>query len=76
MKPSRTGRSDPIALYTTEEAARLMKLHPQTLKTWRTGRGDVELPFVKIGRAIRYRHVDINAFIQSHMFTNTREADE
>ena len=75
MKPSRTGRSDPIALYTTEEAARLMKLHPQTLKTWRTGRGDVELPFVKIGRAIRYRHVDIQAFIQTRTFTNNKEAD-
>lgn len=75
MKPSRTGRTDPIALYTTEEAAGLMKLHPQTLKTWRTGRGDVELPFVKIGRAIRYRHVDIQAFIQTHTYTNNKEAD-
>lgn len=60
-------------LYTVAEVARMMKLHPQTLKTWRMyGKGP---PFVKIGKRIGYRHVDVIQFIQSRICHNNREAE-
>lgn len=49
-------------LYTTREVAQMMKLHPQTLIGWRHT-GQEKLDFVQIGRAIRYRHVDVVEFI-------------
>lgn len=75
MDALRCDQSDKIKLYTADDAARLMSLNPQTLANWRAGQGDVELPFVKIGRAVRYRHLDIVAYIQSNTFKSTAEAD-
>lgn len=66
--------AEEISLYTPEEAARLLKLHPQTLAAWRMGKAGVVLPFVKIGRAVRYRHEDIIAFIELNSFTNNSQA--
>ena len=41
-------------LLTTPEAAQLLQVTPGTLENWRvTGR--YELPFVKVGRRVRYR---------------------
>jgi hypothetical protein len=49
-------------MLTQEEAADLLSISPATLATWRcTGRYD--LPFVRIGRAIRYLEADVLAFI-------------
>lgn len=60
-------------LYTVAEVARMLKLHPQTLKTWRMeGKG---LPFVKIGKRIGYRHVDVMRFIESRICRNNKEAE-
>lgn len=60
-------------LYTVAEVARMMKLHPQTLKQWRMdGKGP---PFVKIGKRIGYRHVDVIEFIQSRICRNNKEAE-
>ena len=40
-------------LLTTTEAAELLKLHPDTLRHWRSG-GAVRLPFLRVGRFVRY----------------------
>jgi len=49
-----------------EDSATRLDLSPTTLATWRcTGRSD--LPWVKIGRNVRYRESDILAFIARHM---------
>lgn len=32
------------------------------------------IPFVKIGRAVRYRKDDVLAYLDAHRFTSTREA--
>jgi excisionase family DNA binding protein len=53
-----------VEMMTTEEAAAFLNCKPQTLNNWRiTGR--VRLPFVRVGRLIRYRKSDLEAFIAS-----------
>lgn len=49
-------------LLSRKEAASYLKLMPQTLAVWAcTKRYD--LPYIKIGRSIRYRQADLDAFI-------------
>jgi hypothetical protein len=55
------------ALLTEDEAAALLKVQPATLATWRV-RGRPNLPFVRIGRCVRYRQQDIGAFIEGHLY--------
>lgn len=57
----------PSDLLTTEEAAEYLKLKPNTLERWRVQYPD-RLPFVKIGRTVKYRLEDLQAFI-----TNNRQ---
>ena len=55
-------------LLTQQEAAAYLKCQPSTLQVWRcTGR--VALPFVKVGRRVRYRKSALDAFLAA----NTRE---
>lgn len=61
-------------LYTTKEAAALLKLHVGTLANWRSGGGSVELPFVKVGRSVKYRHSDLMKFVNSHSYETTTAA--
>lgn len=57
------------------EAAQILGCRKQTLGVWRsTGRYD--LPFVKIGRNVRYRVSDLLAFIDSRTVSSTNEAGE
>lgn len=52
------------------EAAHYLGLSPATLQTWRcTGR--VRLDFVKVGRAVRYRLKDLEAFAQANLRSTT-----
>lgn len=44
-------------LMTTEEAAALLDVQPNTLAKWR--RLDAGPPFVKVGRNVRYRRRDL-----------------
>jgi excisionase family DNA binding protein len=53
-------------LLTRREAATYLGVAEQTLAVWKcTGRRS--LPFVKIGRLVRYRKVDLDAFILEHL---------
>lgn len=49
-------------LLTTEEVAYMLSLSPGTIHNWRY-RG-VNLPFIKMGRVIRYRKEDVEEFIE------------
>ncbi len=60
------------ALLTEDEAAALLKLQPATLATWRV-RGRPHLPFVRVGRCVRYRPQDISAFIEGHLHRSAGE---
>ena len=53
---------EPNQAYVTEkEIARKLGLVPETLQAWRrTAKGP---PFVKLGRAIRYRLKDVEAWL-------------
>lgn len=46
--------------------AEILQVKIGTLQVWRSTRR-YPLPFVKIGRNVRYRRTDIDAFIQSRM---------
>lgn len=59
-------------LLTTSEAARLLGLPPQTLVNWRcTGR--YPLPFIRVGRLIRYRVTDLNSWIENNVVVKGEE---
>jgi excisionase family DNA binding protein len=50
-------------LLTTDEAAALVGAKPQTLSIWRcTARHG--LPFVRVGRLVRYREIDVLAWLE------------
>ena len=46
------------------EAANLLKIAPGTLSVWRCV-GRYEIPFVKVGRLVRYKRTDLEAWISS-----------
>jgi excisionase family DNA binding protein len=53
-------------LLTRRQAAAYLGVCEQTLAVWKcTGR--YQLPFVKIGRLVKYRKLDLDAFIQNNL---------
>jgi excisionase family DNA binding protein len=59
-------------LITTKQAADRLNLKEQTLRDWRT-RLDNPLPFVKIGRAVKYEPAEIDAYIARSRKVSTVE---
>ena len=57
----------------TEQAADMLGLTKSTLEAWRV-RGDGPV-FVKLGKAVRYRQEDLDAFCLSRMRTNTSQKE-
>lgn len=51
-------------LLTEAQAAELLGVEPQTLQAWRCTRR-YALPYVKVGRLVRYRASAIEAFLQA-----------
>lgn len=57
-----------------EEAAAFLQVKPSTLQQWRwSGRGPL---FVKVGRLVRYRRADLEAFMQGRTFASTTAAQQ
>jgi len=54
------------------EVASILGIQYKTLTTWRHTRA-VELPYLKLGRAVRYQVGDIRQFISENMRTSFRE---
>ena len=52
-------------LLSTEQAARYLGLNPQTLQIWRT-QGGSDLPWIQVGRKVKYRWGDIQGYLQDH----------
>jgi excisionase family DNA binding protein len=61
-------------LFDDNDAARLLGVKVQTLAVWRmTGR--YALPFVRVGRSIRYRKSDIDTWLASRVVTPGRQPE-
>ena len=61
-------------LLTPSEAADLLGVREQTLAVWRcTGRH--ELPFVKVGRRVKYRASDLEKWLLDRTAVSTGQAE-
>lgn len=59
-------------LMTTKQAADTLQVKETTLEQWRwNGKGP---DFVKMGRTVRYRQSDLDAFLGARVFSSTTEA--
>lgn len=52
-----------------KQAASVLNVKPGTLSVWRST-GRYSIPFVKVGRSVRYRLSDLNAWLESRTQTN------
>ena len=57
-------------LLNQDEAAEFVDTKPQTLAAWRC-KGTHDLPFVKVGRSVRYRRSDLVAWLERRTATCT-----
>jgi excisionase family DNA binding protein len=55
-------------LLTRTQAAEYLGLKPQTLAVWATTKR-YGLPYIRVGRAIRYRRVDLDTFLVARTVT-------
>ena len=55
--------------FTTREAAAYLGLAVSTLNKWRCHGGGPT--YLKLGRAVRYRHEDLDAFLTARRLTST-----
>jgi excisionase family DNA binding protein len=53
------------SLMTVTEAAHFLSISVSTLYGWAWQR---RIPFVKVGRALRFERVDLEKFVQSHRY--------
>ena len=63
----------PAPLLDRQEAAAYLGLKPQTLANWAVTRVH-NLPYVKVGRNVRYRKQDLDAFIQRNLHGTSFDA--
>lgn len=60
----------PSELLDPDQAAELLRVKPGTLAIWRcTGRWS--LPFLRVGRSVRYRRSDLEAWLSSRVHGRT-----
>jgi excisionase family DNA binding protein len=65
--------TDPDAAVSENQAAEFLGVSVRTLQAWRVRGGG--LPYVKIGRAVRYQRRALIEFQQRNTVTSTTEAD-
>ncbi len=62
----------PTGQISDKQAAEVLGLKPSTLAVWRST-GRYNLPFVKVGRLVRYRVSDLAAFLARRTADHTGE---
>ena len=74
--PQHRNKRRPImdTMKTEKEAAAYLGNQPQTLAVWRSS-GKYGLPFVRVGRAIRYRESDLKSWMERRTATSVAHAD-
>jgi excisionase family DNA binding protein len=60
-------------MLTAKQAADFLGVTVGTLEVWRST-GRYGIPYVKIGRCVRYKVTDLENFLTSRTFTNTSQA--
>jgi len=60
------GAAEAPRLIDEVEAAQRLGTTPKTLQIWRSTKR-YPLPYVKVGRLVRYRLADVDAFIESRL---------
>lgn len=68
-KTAKNEHFNPQPLLGTESAAGYMDVSTRTLANWRC-RGYPNIPYIKIGRCIRYRLSDLDAYIAKNSHNN------
>jgi excisionase family DNA binding protein len=58
-----------LGLLSEDQAAELLGVKPQTLSLWRSA-GRYDLPFVRVGRLIRYRLADLEAWLERRLVSS------
>lgn len=58
---------NPQHLLSRPQAAQYLSIKPQTLAVWHST-GRYNLPVVKVGRSVRYRLSDLEAFVSANTF--------
>lgn len=53
-------------LLTAVQVCELLKVRPRTLEDWRLGRSGPNLPFVRLGRTVRYLRDDVQRLIDDN----------
>lgn len=61
----------PTDLLTPDQVASALGLSLRTLAAWRSSRRG-GLPWVKVGRLVRYRRQDLTAWLESQLHTSTQ----
>lgn len=56
-------------LFTTDQVAEMLGLSPHTLAVWRS-EGRADLPYIKVGRSVRYEITDILEFLDQQRKSN------
>jgi DNA-binding transcriptional MerR regulator len=59
------------ALLTTQDAAALLRVNPETLKVWRARGGGPR--FAKLGRRVLYRQQDLEDFVARNLRASTSD---
>lgn len=63
--------TNPNDLLTESEAAELIGVVPETLQIWRSTKR-YNLPYLKIGRLVRYRRAHVDAWMDSRIVQNEK----
>jgi len=80
VPPPRTPTAEPVvapsvpAILTSAQAAEYLGIEAQTLAVWRMS-GRNALPFVKVGRNVRYRKSDLDKSLQSRTVSYGQSPD-
>jgi excisionase family DNA binding protein len=65
LKPIKITLDDNV-IVDTDQAAELIATPAKTLIKWRST-GEHNIPYIKIGRNVRYRTADLRAWIEKHL---------
>ena len=60
-----------MELLTEQAVAKILTCEVKTLQAWRCRGGG--LPFVRVGRLVRYKPDDVQAYIETRRVTSTSE---